>query len=236
MRHARHARLENAMKPFRRQGQLPFKMPFAKAVQNLRQKVLNRDDYDPAVLFVWGQMNAVAVIEMLKEVEARCGTEGQRACIDALERVGQRMASESLEGVEIPADLSEVEVGSLWCSWINEIFYASIEEPSIEGPDAFSFEILYCPHQDIYSADDCRVQRYLVQGMTRGFAETVSHKPAGGTPLQGFNAAFERTIPAGAPTCIFRIWRRKQDEATDAWRTYSDKLAERALRRAGKEE
>jgi hypothetical protein len=56
------------VKPSRRQGQLPFKMPFAKAVDNLRRKVLGRDDYDPAVLFVWGQMNAVAVIEMLKEV------------------------------------------------------------------------------------------------------------------------------------------------------------------------
>src|SRR3972149_1976659 len=228
------------MKPFRRLGQLPFKMPFAKAVENMRQKALGRDDYDPAVLFVWGQMNAVAVIEMLKEVEARCGTEGQRACIDALDRVGQRMARESLDGVEIPANLSEVEVGSLWCSWINEIFYASIEEPSIEkpsieGPDGFSFEILYCPHQDVYSADDCRVPRYLVQGMTRGFAEAVSRRPASGTPLPGFNAAFERTIPAGAPTCIFRIWRRHQDEATDAWRTYSDKLAQRALGRTDKD-
>ena len=85
------------MKPSRRPGQLPFKMPFAKAVENLRQQALRRDDYDPAVLFTWGQMNAVAVIEMLKEVEARCGEEGQRACIDALERVGQRMARESVD-------------------------------------------------------------------------------------------------------------------------------------------
>jgi hypothetical protein len=223
------------VKPSRRQGQLPFKMPFAKAVDNLRRKVLGRDDYDPAVLFVWGQMNAVAVIKMLKEVEARCGEEGQRACIDALERVGQRMARESMEGVEIPASLSDVEVGSLWCSWINEVFYASIEDPHIEGPDAFSFDILYCPHQDVYSADDCRVQRYLVQGMTRGFAEALAQAPGAGTPLQGFNAAFERTIPAGAPTCIFRIWRRKPGEAADAWRAYSEKLAQRARRRAGKE-
>ena len=100
------------MKPFRRQGQLPFKMPFAKAVESLRKHALSRDDFDPATLFVWGQINAVAVIEMLKEVESRCGDEGQRACIDALQRVGQRVARESVEGVEVPPDLSAVEVGS----------------------------------------------------------------------------------------------------------------------------
>src|SRR3972149_9092130 len=101
------------MKPSRREGQLPFKMPFTKAVEDLRKNALSREDYDPATLFVWGQMNAVAVIEMLKEVEERCGEEGQRACIEALERVGQRMARESLEGVEIPPDLSDVDLGSL---------------------------------------------------------------------------------------------------------------------------
>ena len=221
------------MKPFRRSGQLPFQVPFAKAVENLRSQALSRDDFDPATIFVWGQMNAVAVVEMLKEVESRCGEEGQRACIDALERVGQRMARESLEGVEMPAGLSDVEVGSRWCSWINEVFYASIEDPHMEGPDDFSFDILYCPHQDIYSADDCRVQRYLVQGMTRGFAEAATRSPGAGTPLQGFNAAFEQTIPAGAPTCIFRIWRRRSEETPEAWRAYSEKLAQRALRRAG---
>ena len=221
------------MKPFRRPGQLPFKMPFAKAVANLRKQALSRDDYDPATLFVWGQMNAVAVIEMLKEVEARCGEEGQRACIDALERVGRRMARESVEGVEVPPDLSAVEVGSLWCSWINEICYASIEEPHVEGPDAFSFDIHYCPHQDIYSADDCRVQRYLVQGMTRGFAEAFPQAQSGAAGLQDFNAAFEMTIPAGAPICRFRIWRRQPQEGEDAWRSYSDDLAQRALGRLG---
>jgi hypothetical protein len=209
-------------------------MPFARAVENLRQQALSRDDYDPAVLFVWGQMNALAVIEMLKEVEGRCGEEGQRACIDALERVGQRMARESVEGVEIPPGLSDVEVGSLWCSWINEVCYASIEEPRIEGPDAFSFDILYCPHQDMYSADDCRVQRYVVQGMARGFAQASAiggGRPDSAGRSQGFNAAFERTIPAGDPTCRFRVWRRRPGEAEDAWRAYSDKLAQRALRR-----
>jgi len=224
------------MKPSRRPGQLPFKMPFAKAVENLRQQALSRHDYDPAVLFVWGQMNAVAVIEMLKEVEARCGEEGQRACIDALERVGQRLARESLEGVEIPPGLSGVELGSLWCSWINEVFYASIEEPHMEGPDAFSFDIHYCPHQDIYSADDCRVQRYVVQGITRGFAEGLASVPDVAARFQGFNAAFETTIPAGAPTCRFRVSRRQPGEAESAWQAYSDRLAERALRRAGREE
>jgi len=221
------------MKPSRREGQLPFKMPFAKAVENLRAQALSRDDFDPATIFVWGQMNAIAVVEMLKEVEARCGEEGQRACIDALERVGQRMARESLEGVDMPVGLSDVEVGSRWCSWINEVFYASVEEPHTGGPDEFSFDILYCPHQDVYSADDCRVQRYLVQGMTRGFAEALAKLPSAAVRFQGFNARFEQTMPAGAPTCIFRIWRRKPEEAPDAWRTDSEALARRALRRAG---
>src|SRR3972149_6489944 len=108
------------MKPFRRLGQLPFKMPFAKAVENLRRQALSRDDFDPAVLFVWGQMNAVAVVEMLKEVESRCGEEGQRACIDALERVGQGGAQGCRGARRRGFAEGTLEGGSRWCSWINE--------------------------------------------------------------------------------------------------------------------
>lgn len=209
-------------------AEMNIKMPFARAVENFRQQALSRPDYDPARLFVWAQMQATCVVEMLKEVEARLGEEGQRACIDALERVGRRVAEESLAEVRVPDDLSPLEIGSLWCTWINEVFYASVEEPHIEGEDAFSFDILYCPHQDTYSADDCRVQRYLVQGMGQGAAGKLRMGLVGG----GFNAAFTKIMPAGAPTCHFRIWRRKPDEDPDAWRRDSDKLAQRALKRA----
>jgi hypothetical protein len=208
-------------------AEMNVRMPFARAVENFRQQALARPDYDPARLFVWAQMQATCVVEMLKEVEARLGEEGQRACIDALERVGRRVAEESLAEAQVPDDLSPLEMGSLWCTWINEVLYASVEEPCIEGEDAFSFDILYCPHQDTYSADDCRVQRYLVQGMGQGSAGKLRAGVVGGD----LNAAFTKIMPAGAPTCHFRVWRRKRDEEPDAWRQYSDRLAERALRR-----
>lgn len=210
-----------------RLAEMNLRLPFARAVENFRAQALSRPDYDPARLFVWAQMQATAVVEMLKEVEARLGEEGQRACIAALERVGRRVAEEALAEAAVPHDLSGVEVGSLWCTWLNEVFYASVEEPRIEGEDAFSFDILYCPHQDTYSADDCRVQRYLVQGMGLGAAAKIGFRMG-----PEFNAAFTEIMPAGAPICHFRIWRRQPGEEPDAWRRYSDKLAERALRRA----
>jgi hypothetical protein len=161
---------------------------------------------------------------VLKAIEARFGADGHDVARAALRDVGERIAAEMLAGVEVPPDLSAAELASLYASWINEVVYASIEAPRVEGEGA-SFDIHYCPHEDVYGAFDCRVQRYLVEGMiaaARGrFGERM------------FDVAFATTIPSGSSTCHFDLWPRGSsgaNAANDAWNNYSERLRDRALR------
>src|SRR5438093_1546917 len=147
-----------------RRQRLPLKWPFADAVRGFREKALANEQYDPASTFVWGQMMAVGLIEMLKAVEERFGAEGHDVAREALRTVGEKIFAEMLDGVEIPEDLTPPEVASMFASWINEVCYASIEMPDVTATGA-AFDIHYCPHEDVYGAFDCRVQRYFVQGM-----------------------------------------------------------------------
>jgi hypothetical protein len=48
-----------------------------------------------------------------------------------------------------------------------------------------------------------------------------------------FGLKFEWIIPAGAETCRFRIWKRKEGEEGH-WEEYSEKLAQRSLGRLAK--
>jgi hypothetical protein len=212
-----------------RQPEIGLNQPFAKAVEKLRRDALSRDDYEPAQLFAWGQMMAVSLLEMLKAVETRFGREGQQICTEALVNVGRRLALEGLEGVEMPADLPPIEAMSLFATWVNEQLYASIEKPSIDGPSAASFDILWCPHQDVYGPFDCRVQRYRVEGLMLGAREKL------GAAFAAFDVACDSTIPAGAPTCHFRIWRTNEGDE-DAWTAYSRQLEYRALTQQRSEE
>ena len=95
--------------------------------------------------------------------------------------------------------MSEAEFISFYATVINRIVYASLEAPRIDGPDQVSFDILWCPHQDHYQAFDCRVQRYFVQGMIDAMREFGQE--------HDFDVRFDSTIPAGAPTCHFTMWR-----------------------------
>jgi len=206
-----------------RRAKIKLNKPFAKPVEKLRSDALSRDDYDPAQLFSWGQMMAVSVLEMLKAVEARFGREGQEVCTEALAGVGERLAQEALAGVEMPEGMSDVEAISLFATWINEQLYASVEKPSIDSADAASFDILWCPHQDVYGPFDCRVQRYLVEGMMRGASEKLT-----GVGFETFNVRCDSTMPAGAPMCHFSIWRTREGE-NNAWTAYSRQLEDKAL-------
>jgi hypothetical protein len=196
--------------------------PFAKAVEALRRDALSRDGYDPVRLILWGQMMAVSVLEMLKAVEARFGREGQQVCTEALAAVGYRMAEEGLEGVEAPEGMTDVQAVSRFATWVNEQLYASVEKPSIDSADACSFDILWCPHQDVYGPFDCRVQRYLVEGMLRAGRDKL------GAAMGTFDVRCDSTMPAGAPTCHFTMW-RAENAAPEAWEAYSRQLEERAL-------
>ncbi|HZS16109.1 MAG TPA: hypothetical protein VFC09_16085 [Candidatus Dormibacteraeota bacterium] len=204
----------------RREG-LPLRWPFATAVEGFRAKALANPQYDPASTFVWGQMMAVGLVAVLGSVEAAFGAAGHDAARAALRRVGAQIAAEMIEGVELPPDLSPVEAASLFASWINEVVYASIEKPRLHG-DSADFDIHYCPHEDVYGAFDCRVQRYLVEGMIdagRAFFGSGA-----------LDVAFATTIPSGSATCHFDIVPRAEG-AEEAWTSYSDALRDRALRR-----
>ncbi len=203
-----------------RRENLPLHWPFAQAVEGFRRKALANPDYDPASTFVWGQMMAVGLIEMLKAVEAAFGSEGHDVAREALKTIGDRIASEMLEGVEAPEGLEPNEIASLFASWVNEVAYASIEAPRVHEQGA-DFDIHYCPHEDVYGAFDCRVQRYFVEGMIaaarRTFGEGI------------FDVSFATTIPSGSATCHFDLF-PKDSGSSDAWNEYSERLRGRALK------
>ena len=212
-----------------RRQRLPLRFPFEKAVENLRSTCLSREDYDPATLFVWGQMMAMGVLRMLQAVEERFGAEGQEVCRNAINKLAKEMFLEMASGVEIPQDLSNIEVASLIASWINEVLYCSIEEAFVKNDDEAGFHILYCPHQDVYRPFDCRVQRYFVEGITQAARELWGDRG-------NFDAFFRYSIPQGHETCLFEMKTRKGE--ADPWRQYSEELQRRALERIkrGKQE
>jgi hypothetical protein len=204
-----------------RRQQLPLRFPFGKAVENLRSACLSREDYDPATLFVWGQMMAMGVLRMLEAVEECFGAEGQEVCRRAINDLGREIFLEMASGVEIPQDLSNIEVASLMASWLNEVLYASIEDTFIKSDDEAGFHIIYCPHQDVYRPFDCRVQRYFVEGTTQAARELWGDRGH-------FDAFFRYSIPQGHETCLFEMQRGKG--AADPWRQYSEELQRRALK------
>ncbi len=165
----------------------------------------------------------MAVIRILKDCEKRWGAEGQQVVAEALRQIGLDIGRQILRDATRPESMSEAEFISFFATVINRIAYASLEGPRIDGPDQVSFDILWCPHQDHYRAFDCRVQRYLVQGMVEALEETGLAK--------GFQVRFDCTIPAGAETCHFTLWRGSADEKK-AWAEYTRNLEEKALRRA----
>lgn len=203
-----------------RRDALPLRWPFAEAVEGFRNKALANPQYDPASTFVWGQMMAVGLIEMLKAVEERFGAEGHDVARAALKRTGEHIIEDMTEGVEIPDGLAPEEVASLFASWINEVVYASIEKPRVHDGSA-DFDIHYCPHEDVYGAFDCRVQRYFVEGMIDAGKRMFDNG--------NLDVKFVTTIPSGSSTCHFDIW-PKDDASSSAWNEYSERLRDRALK------
>jgi hypothetical protein len=203
-----------------------FNQPYAKGLKRLNDEVLAKTDFDPATLWQWGTMQAMAVIEILKDCEKQFGAEGQQVVCRALERIGLDVGRQILRDMEKPESMTEEELVSFFATVVNRIAYASLEDPKIDGPGKVSFDILWCPHQDHYQAFDCRVQRYLVQGMVNALQES------GLAP--GFQVRFDTTIPTGAPTCHFTVWKASTEEG-QAWKEYSRQLEHKALHIAAKE-
>jgi hypothetical protein len=197
-----------------------FGQPYAKGLKRLREEVLAKTDFDPATLWQWGTMQAMAIIEILKSCEAEFGAKGQEVVYGALRRIGHDIGRQILAEAVWPEDLTEAEFVSFYATVINRIAYASLEDARIDSADQASFDILWCPHQDHYGAFDCRVQRYFVQGMIEAAQEHAQRF--------GFEVRFDSTIPAGAPTCHFTMWRAEAGEA-QAWQQYTAALERKAL-------
>jgi len=197
-----------------------FKQPYEKGLKKLRE-VLANPDYDPATLWQWGTMQAMALVEVLKACERKFGREGQKTVGDAIKRVGYDIGKQILEGLELNDSLSEAEFISFFATIINRIVYASLEEPKIDSDTRVSFHIIWCPHQDHYSAFDCRIQRYLVQGMMDAMREK--------TGRDDWQVRFTTTIPSGGETCHFVIWKTDNPEEKQAWEKFTEEIERRAL-------
>jgi hypothetical protein len=201
-----------------------FNQPYAKGLVKAREVLANRD-FDPAVLWQWGTMQAMALVEVLKDCEAEFGEAGQKLVQKSLHKIGYDVGRQILDGVEVPAAMTDAEFASFYATVINTIAYASLEDPRIDGDDKITFDIVWCPHQDHYGAFDCRVQRYFVQGMIDA-ARAITGKFM-------FDVRFDSTIPSGAPTCHFTVWRGSELEKA-AWENMTQLIELKALSRAKK--
>lgn len=202
-----------------------FNFPYKTGTERLRREVLHDPGFDPTSLYRFGMMMAMGILEMMKGVEARFGAEGQEVCNAALVRVGRDVGRQMLEGLPRPEGLSPSERFSAFASWVNKEIWASLETPRIQSEREADFDIRWCPLQHYYGAHDCRVQRYLVQGMLDAAREIWG--------WDDFDLTFTKTIPNGAEVCHFKM-REATPGAPKAWSTYSDRLAARMLAERGK--
>ncbi|MBY8978798.1 MAG: hypothetical protein KGD72_00275 [Candidatus Lokiarchaeota archaeon] len=195
--------------------------PFKKTLERFRADVINRKDFDPTSLLQFGLFMAMAVINILQDVEKKLGSEGQKIVIDALIRTGYMMGNQILENIQIPAEISDIELMSFLATIVNTQAWTSIEDPRIDNEEQCSFDIIWCPLQNVYKAFDCRVQRYLVQGIINAFRDS-------GVLQHEYQVEFKTTIPAGAKTCLFHITKKNPNEK-DKWEEYSEVLEKKAL-------
>ncbi len=197
--------------------------PFKEALDRFRQDVLGREDFDPTALLQFGLFMSMAVINILKENEAKFGVNGQKAVNDALIKTGYDVGKQIIEDAKIPPNISSIELMSYLATIVNTEAWTSIEEPIIEDDKNCSFNILWCPLQDIYKAFDCRVQRYMVQGIIDAFRESNPFN-------KDYQVKFTKTIPAGAECCRFVISEKEPGEPDD-WENYSRFLEAKAIKR-----
>jgi hypothetical protein len=214
-------------RPEKSYANVRFGTPYPEAVENFRRAVEGRDDFDPAVLFVWGTMQAKAVLNILKAVEEAFGEAGQDIVRKAINRAGYEAAEGLLDNSFFPEDAEPIELASYIVTGINCVLYASLEKPWITSAERCEFDILWCPHQDIYTAFDCRVQRFFVEGMLEAMEDWG---------LGRYLPVLEKLIPRGAECCHFRVDRLPEDGSKHPWHEYSEQLAKRALQKLEKGE
>jgi len=198
-----------------------FELPYEQAGERFREAVMGRPDFDPSTLLIWGTYMAKSVLQIMEDVKENFGPEGQKVVSEAMIKVGYDAARQMFERAEFPKGTTDIEKVSFSATWVNTVIWSSIERPRILNSDETVFDILWCPHQDTYKPLDCRVQRYLVEGVLKYLRERIG---------SNFDLEFKWIIPAGAETCRFRIWKKKEGEVGQ-WEKYSGILAQRALKR-----
>jgi hypothetical protein len=206
-------------------------LPYSAPESGFGKRAVYNWGWDPRAILRWGQMQALAVIEMLKAIEQRYGAEGQQVCIDAIHEVGRRIGQAAEEDIkrEMPEGLSDREKLMFRLSYWNRNIYANPDVWTFISDDEFYFDVLWCPHQDIYSARDCRVQRYFVEGLVLGALQVSGLE---GTRVAQFEVTIPKIIPHGDEVCRFHFRRAKKGEQVETWDQYSRRLAERELREA----
>ena len=216
-----HAHWEK--RPEKNWAKFKYNQPYAKGLGNVK-KVIAETNFDPATLWQWGTMQAMALIEVLKSAEKTFGAAGQKLVLGALTKIGHDIGAQILEGTEIDPEITTDEWISFYATVINRVAYASLEAPEAKGGN-INFHIDYCPHQDMYQAMDCRVQRYFVQGMINAAREFAQSK--GRNDI--YDVMFKTTIPAGYDTCFFKIEKGDAD-AQARWARYTEVLEKKNLK------
>src|SRR5262249_36946921 len=110
-----------------------FNQPYEKGLKRLKEEVLAKTDFDPATLWQWGTMQAMAIIEVLKACEQQFGAAGQQLVCEALRKVGLDIGRQVLKGTKKPDDMTTAEFVSFYATVINRIVYASLEAPNIDN-------------------------------------------------------------------------------------------------------
>jgi predicted hydrocarbon binding protein len=166
-------------------------------------------------------MMALAVVRMMEGTEKAFGAKGQEVMIHVLVDLGREIGREVLNRYTIAPGTREIEAISKFVTYINEEVWASPEIPKILSDSECICDVLWCPHQDHYKPFDCRVQRYIVQGLLEAFQEKTGI---------AVDARFTQIIPKGAETCRFEVRVLSKGEGRE-WTQYSSDLAQRALKR-----
>jgi len=202
-------------------GGIELSRHFAGSTLKLREKAFSREDYDPARLFKWGQMMALAVVRMMEGTEKAFGAKGQEIMNQVLVDLGREIGREVLNNYAAARGTKEIEAISKFVTYVNEEVWASPEIPKVLSDSECICDVLWCPHQDHYKPFDCRVQRYIVQGLLEAFQEKTGIV---------VDARFTQIIPKGAETCRFEVRILSKGEGRE-WTHNSSELAQRALKR-----
>ena len=111
-----------------------FNQPYAKGLERLNDEVLAKTDFDPATLWQWGTMQAMALVGVLEGGRGEVRrTEGRRWSATRCARSGSTSAGRSSTASSCRRSITEAEFTSFYATVINRIVYASLEEPKIDG-------------------------------------------------------------------------------------------------------